>query len=191
MKRKWSAGIAGLAGGAAIALCIGVGVGAAAADQQPAGPATDSSLVKPVQNVQGRQYFSEAQIDGVWRAVTHHFPAPLPADVTFPSKAPDFFHPNTPHPMFEAGLPDMIAAQYWRCAWLEKASSDTSADPAAVQLDTQQLNRFAELPSVSKNLDLAAYDQLTAQYAKEKGVSAFDAEIALQCSSFASTEVTK
>lgn len=147
-------------------------------------PLIDSQRVQPAQSTGGRQYFSESQIDNVWSEVTKHFPEPLPAGYAFPTTAPAFFHPGTPHPMFQAGLPDEFAAQFWRCAWLAKATSDARTNAAAATSDHSEMNRFASLPSVSANLNISAYNQLSASYAKAKGVSADQAEFALQCSGF-------
>ncbi|MEY9954212.1 hypothetical protein [Leifsonia sp. EB34] len=152
---------------------------------------TDSQRVQPAQSVGGREYFSESQIDKVWTEVTKHFPEPLPSGYAFPTTAPAFFHPGTPHPMFQAGLPDEFAAQFWRCAWLAKASTDAPTNTAAENSDHSEMARFASLPSVSANLNVSAYNQLTASYAKAKSVSADQAEYALQCSGFTTAGGTK
>jgi hypothetical protein len=143
-------------------------------------------LVSPAKTANGTTYYTDSQIDEVWAAVTAHYPQPLPDGVTFPTAAPAFFHPTTEGPhYFEVGLPDMIAAQYWRCAWLEDSvRPSTRASSAATAADSATLDKFGNLPSVKSHLNLSAYESMIAGYAKASGKDARDAEISLQCSGF-------
>lgn len=165
---------------------VGAVAGVGVANAAPPVNRTDSQMVSPATAAGGTTYYSDEQVDQVWKAVTDNYPEPLPAGVTFPSKAPAFFHPDTPAPhFFEAGLPDMIAAQYWRCAWLGASAADTrTGASSARQAATVELNKFTSLPSVKTHLDFAAYQSMVSNYSKSSGLNSIDAEIKLQCAGF-------
>ena len=83
-------------------------------------PRTDAQLVAPAVSDGEFAFYTVEQVDTVWAAVVANYPLALPDGYAFPEKAPGIFHPtDVDNPLFQAGLPDMIAAQYWRCSWLD------------------------------------------------------------------------
>lgn len=169
--------------GATALLAVTAGFGAVTAAQ--AAP----SLTPNVKTADG-SFYTDAQIDGVWRSITASYPQPLPAGQSFPATAPAFFHPNDGKAhLFEQDLPAEIAARYWRCAWIGEAlnakkatavNRDSSA-LAAVSAATSKVAAYKDLPAVAKHVDVAAYEQGMSSYAKSIGKDPLTAEYSVEC----------
>ncbi|WP_104195721.1 hypothetical protein [Cryobacterium sp. M15] len=128
-------------------------------------------------------FYSVDQIDAVWASVTEDYPDALPANVSFPADAPSFFHPeDAERPIFQTGLPGLIAARYWRCAWLDvsldgaELGQKTAATAAQVAL-----NGYKELPAVKDLVDVDGYNEQINEYATTLGVTPAVAEFDLEC----------
>ena len=177
-----------------LVVAIGVLIGTQAA-HAAAAPLTDSQLVTPaIQNAHG-SFYTEAQIDEVWKAVTTHYPQPLPAGITFPASAPSFFHSNGTSARFQTGLPDEIAAQYWKCAWLDQSidaaqqitakGTGPEASLKALSSATQKLGEYVTLPSIASLGHVETQKAAVAKYAKSQGISSLSvAEFQMECGGF-------
>lgn len=144
--------------------------------------ALDNPLAPDIVRADG-SFYSSNQIDEVWRSITESYPAALPAQVKFPVDAPSFFHPaEEGKPVFQTGLPELIAARYWRCAWLDVAldgadrgnrSSEAAAHAA--------LGAYAGLPAVRDLVDVKTYELQISEYAKLRAAKVNEAEFTLEC----------
>jgi hypothetical protein len=167
------------------AVVAGVGLGSASAsDGGEAGSAR--TLVKPAVQQEGKLFYTDEQIDEVWKAITTNYPEPLPDGVTFPAVAPEFFHPGDGKPhLFQSKLPDLIAARYWRCAWLDESlNADVSARASDQAKAEEAIDLYATLPSVGTTVDVAGYEGQVAEVAKSLGVDADEAEFTMECGGF-------
>ncbi|WIB65519.1 hypothetical protein [Curtobacterium sp. MCBD17_040] len=181
MKKKT---LAGLAIGAAAVMALTAGaIGSANASVIPAN-ATDAQLLAPSIHSQGSGFYSQAQVPSVWAAVTGHFPAALPTGYQFPTATPAEMQANGKGPrVYQEGLPDVLAAQYWRCAWL-----DYSLQPnlTAIQADNAnthlKMSTYMALPSVSGHVPESDLEAAIASTASEDNVSAHQAEFTMMCS---------
>ncbi|NEM90891.1 hypothetical protein [Galbitalea soli] len=135
------------------------------------GGQTDSELVTPAIKNDSGEFFTEAQIDTVWRAVTAHYPEPLPEGVSFPAVAPSFFHPNDGrNTLFQAGLPDEIAASFWDCAWLKVSIEAANAGKGDIAKSaTAELDNYESLPSISSE-HASEFRAAIAKYAAESHI---------------------
>ncbi|AYF97205.1 hypothetical protein [Protaetiibacter intestinalis] len=147
------------------------------------GPRTDAELISPGVVREGVASFTDDQIDAVWAAVVSNYPAALPEGYQFPNVAPAIFHPNDglKH-LFEVGLPDAVAAQYWRCAWLDAGlhSKSITGQELAKALET-----YWKLPSVPET-DLTGLDSEALQAAAKalNFPTGDEALFALSCEGF-------
>lgn len=131
---------------ATVAACAGLGAAISAGQISFASqPQTDAELVRPAFSDGETEFFTDAQIDDVWGAVTESYREALPAGYDFPPDAPGVLNPTDGRKhLFAAGLPDMIAAQYWRCSWLDASRTTAKAVPLG-----EIMARYAALPSVA------------------------------------------
>jgi len=166
------------------AVAGGIAIGAAQS-------ANASNSDAPSLEANGHKFYAPGQIDGAWRAVTKDYPAALPAGVTFPRKAPGFFHDAATGgdkiQGWEDGFPATIAAQYWRCAWLyddlhPTSSIDAGSASASAHADAlaqAQLQQYVGLPGVSLGESQFSSDMAT--IAQKMGVSKAQAEYQVNC----------
>lgn len=157
-------------------------VGGVAAYGAPAArPA--AQLIEPAVTSGDDHFYTDEQIDGVWRAVVANFAAPLPSGYSFPKDAPEFFHPKDDEAhIFQSGLPDLIAARYWRCYWLDASVEAKGAgDAKALSSATEALSAYQELPSVSRLIDVEKYEGQMAEIAAAMGTDVASAELEVEC----------
>lgn len=147
--------------GVSVGTVLAVVIGGAALSQSaqatsPTEPEVDAQLVTPEVEIGTNDFFTLDQIEGVWDAVTGSYPAVLPSGYSFPVDAPDVFYPeDDPNPLFQTGLPDMVAAQYWRCSWLDAYLNVPGSSVVEADLE-QSLELYWSLPSVEA-YDLTGY----------------------------------
>ncbi len=145
-----------------------------------------STSTTPNVHAESGDYYTEKQIDAVWAKLVSEYPEPLPAGVSFPEDAPGFFHPleEGPH-VFEPGLPELIAARYWRCAWLD-ASIDANMRRSASEsrVASEALSEYSALPDVSDFVDVKSYAFQMAEAAADAGKDASQFEYDLECGFF-------
>lgn len=147
----------------------------------PASASVSNGNLNPAASISGHSFYTDAQIDSAWAAVVKDYPQPLPYGVTFPTKAPAFFHPaDAKNNLWESGLPALLAARYWRCAWLD---ADLKGAPTSSKLEsTSNLNSaYQSLPDVSSHVDVSAYQKSIDDYAASIGVDAKRAEFSIDC----------
>lgn len=176
---------------------IGSVLGAAAAAAVIAGiaiPATANAdgnttgAITPAVSSDGHSFYTDEQIDAAWQQATADFPDALPAGVTFPRTAPAFFHPGDGKKhRFETGLPDEIAAKYWRCAWLGQATTSTkmrtlSTTRTKAIASNLTAAKWEALPEVAENQDVPKYLAAMQAYADRHNMDARTAEFQLDCS---------
>lgn len=117
-------------------------------------------------------------MDAVWAKTTADWPAKLPSGVKFSDDAPLFFHPaDGKANLFHEALPNLIAARYWRCAWIDEA---LRGNPAA----WVELEQYESLPDVGTFVDQTAYDADFAAFAERSGSDPLSAEFAVDCGVF-------
>ena len=168
-----------IAGGVSIALVVATGLAAAATP-----PDRPSDSAHPAIAKSGGVFYSEAQADEVWRAVTTAYPSALPAGVFFSAEAPSFFHPDDGREsLFQEGLPELAAARYWRCAWLGTLIHPNAApDAGTVTLAVAKLSEYRRLPGVGEHIDVDEYESKMSEYAHTLGVDPHTAEYQAECS---------
>ncbi|GAA2451643.1 hypothetical protein GCM10009857_14740 [Agromyces soli] len=143
-----------------------------------AASAADQGIL-PAIKAYGSEFYTQAQIDDVWRDVTGNWSAPLPGGKEFPAGAPAFFHPTEPNnDLYEVGLPVEIAGRYWRCMWLDEAVHGSNAIDRSRAANW--LADFAKIPELEGRID-NAYDAKMAALAKRGGVTPFEAELDVEC----------
>lgn len=125
-------------------------------------------------------FYTDAQIDAAWDAVAAHYPRPLAPGYAFPKTAPGLFHPGDgKNHVFESGLVDQVAAQYWRCTWLDAAlTKDNAKTGSATSGMKTALGNFHSLPGITKEED-SRYSGDVSNYAKERGVGTTTADYQL------------
>lgn len=165
-----------LAGALALAL-VGSGVSAAiAADRDP--------MPTPAINEADSSFYSQEQIPTVWAAATAVVPAPLPAGFAYPTEAPGLLRGDgTDNNLYEQGLPEHIAARYWRCAWLDDALSAITARATKMQATRDALSKWDSFPAVRNFDGMADYDDKMQALADSVGKSPFDTEFNVDCGS--------
>lgn len=133
--------------------------------------------------INGSTFYEENQMDLLWQQIVSDYPEALPAGIDFPSPAPDFFHPvEEGDHVFEEGLAEVIAARYWRCAWLDdsiQASQHRSITGAAKA--AAALAKYSELPEVSAVVDVPTYLAQIGTHAEAAGESITTTEFRLDC----------
>lgn len=160
--------------GVVAALTVGI-----SASAQERGALTDAELVSPQWSDKGTQFFSEEQIDDVWLAVTKNYPEPMPDAEPFSRTAPEFFHPDDGTvSRFESGLVDLIAARYWRCAWLGVAIGESSESK---KVALEALDSYAVLPSVAKYVNVDEYESQMREIAETLKTDPLSAEYRVEC----------
>lgn len=104
------------------------------------------------------KFYSQGQVDAVWREVTWKYPGTLPKGIHFPHTAPPYFHPNDgTKDLYQTGLPRQLAAQYWQCAWLQVAiTARAKNDSATLTAAQEKLPQFQDLPGMRSAIDLKA-----------------------------------
>lgn len=173
---------------ATFAVILAAGIGAVTVGQMAqasAGPRTDSQLVSPAVKNGDSGFYSSEQIDKVWSAVVANYPAALPEGYSLPAQTPEFFHPtDVESPAFQAGLPDIVAAQLWRCAWLDASiAGEISADELASALNEYWLLPSTAALDVRTKSDLS--DSVLARFAEENSLpSTTHALFALDCQGY-------
>jgi hypothetical protein len=164
--------------GAVMALALGgSGVSAAmAAEQDP--------MPEPLIQQGDTSFYSQDQIPAVWAAATDAVPTSLPAGFAYPTEAPALLRGDgTDQSVYEQGLPEQIAARYWRCAWLDDALSATTARMAKLQATRDTISQWDSFAAV-KNFDgLSGYDGKIQALADSLGQSAFETEFSVDCGS--------
>lgn len=168
---------AAISAGLVVASIGAVGLG------QSQAQANQGNSLKPLVHAQGTAFYKESQIDEVWRKVTSSYPEALPGTVKFPRNAPAFFHPGgAATQVFEVGLPETIAARYWRCAWIDDAlDASESGGSSRALIARQAIKKYSRLPGVSTVVDVSSYEQQIASYAKSKGKETLTTEFELEC----------
>lgn len=172
-----------------VALVATLGVGltitgvavSAAAGQETA--RTDSNLVKPAVQQGEDQFYTGDQIDEVWSAVVKNYPQPLPAGLKFPEAAPEFFHPEDGKDhLFQSGLPDLVAARYWRCAWLSESVEQVAlGNSDLITKADSTIALYETLPSVASLVDVDTYEKQIQEIAETMGADAKQAELDVDC----------
>lgn len=117
----------------------------------PTRPPVATGPVAPA-TVQGdRSFYAQDQVDQAWADLVEHYPQPLPAGVAFPEPAPAFLHPDDGEThVFQTGLPEQIAAQYWRCAWLDAyLTAGREADGTQRARASAMLAHYPGLPGIT------------------------------------------
>lgn len=134
MKRALAVGVAIAAGGAA-----GVVGGSAVNAATLAAPTSASDLV------------AQDAVDTAWSTAVSNTDLPLPAGVTYPQIAPEFFHsPDSDvQTSYERSLFDSMVRQYWRCSWLshdirEQVVQDGNQNAAVPDANYLRVARNAE-----------------------------------------------
>lgn len=140
-----------------------------------------------------RQFYTDSQIDSAWRAVVSGYPQPLAPSDHFSTNAPAFFHPNDGKVhLWEVGLAQSIAADYWRCSWLHRSltlqnsNTTTSLDGARAEASEvlaahDELALYASLPEESKATALT-HDTAVKQWAFDQHKSLDQADYDTDCS---------
>lgn len=176
----------GLAVAATVAVSMTIGFGAVSAAQA----ASSADNLSPNVTSSSGSFYTDDQIDNVWRSITASYPKPLPAGVTFPSSAPAFFHPNDGKThLFQKDLPEEIAARYWRCEWIgnvlsirhSRAANPGASSDAAESAAVTRIGQYAGLPSIAKHLNVPAYEKGMSDYAKSVGLDPLTAEYNVEC----------
>jgi len=174
--------------GAALAAVIGasiVGVVASQASAATTGTAA-RDLVAPAVTTENSQGYTVDQLPEVWTKVKDNFALKFPPgygfDQPFYQKG-DFPAEGDGKVVVDAALPDMFAANYWRCAWLDAGLSEgTKVSKADL---SSALQSYWSLPSVRQfdetGLDEATLSKLAAKAGYADGNSAL---YALACEGF-------
>lgn len=150
--------------------------GGAVVTASVASASTDEGRTDPAVNAHGSEFYTESQIDAVWESITQSYPEALPAGVSFPAKAPLFFHPEDEDAIFEIGLPEGIAALYWRCAWIDTSLASPRSEKAK-----QAVAEYKDLPYVAETVDLKRQQADINAFAAEQGMDPLEAEFSLNC----------
>lgn len=175
MKKRLLAGALALAGTTSVVL---IAVGSA--------QAAEPSL-EPEVKAYDSEFYTQEQMGDVWLSVTKSWPSPLPTGYAFSSELPVDFVPEVPaNDIYQIGLPEIVAARQWRCAWIDVALN--SGDPAASKEAESQLLGYEKLPYVAENVEVAKYETQMAEYAKTVEMTPLQAEFEIDC---AGTAVTK
>ncbi|WP_166806376.1 hypothetical protein [Cryobacterium serini] len=172
-----------LLGGSAVLATLLAGVGMAQASGD-----TPTSIER-----NGSTFYAEDQIDSVWQQVVQDYPEKLPAGIDFPALAPAFFHPvEEGDHLFEEGLTELIAARYWRCAWLDDSIQSSDQRSIAGQANASAaLEKYSTLPEVSAAVDVPTYLEQIGTHAAASGEDIAAAEFRLDCGIYVETEATK
>jgi hypothetical protein len=106
--------------------------------------------------------------------------------VEFPTAAPAFFHPTDGKKyLFQEELPNLIAARYWRCAWINEALTASSGDARAAKAMAQgQLRKYQQLPGVERKVNVEEYETQFAALAKSRGQQPLETEFEIECGLF-------
>lgn len=130
-------------------------------------------------------FYREIQIDAVWAKTVSGWPEELPKGTNFSETAPKFFHPGDGEDhLFHEALPSLIAARYWRCAWIDEALQGSVTANA-------QLEKYAELPGVREFVDVKSYEADFATYARTLGQTPLAAEFDVECELYSAPEGEK
>lgn len=130
-------------------------------------------------------FYREIQIDAVWAMTVSGWPEELPKGAVFPETAPAFFHPGDGQDhLFHEALPSLIAARYWRCAWIDEALQGSATANA-------QLEKYPGLPGVQEFVDVETYKVDFATYARTVGQSPLAAEFDVECGLYSAPEGEK
>lgn len=141
-----------------------------------ASASTIEGNTEPSVQAHGSAFYSEGQIDAVWESITESYPEALPAGISFPAETPEFFHPSDEEAIFEEGLPEGMAALYWRCAWIDASLSSPGSQKAA-----QAVAKYKDLPFVAETVDLKRQQADFNAFASEKGLDPLEAEFSINC----------
>lgn len=141
-----------------------------------ASASTNEGRTDPAVKAYGSQFYTESQIDAVWANITQSYPEALPAGVRFPEETPGFFHPEDEDAIFEEGLPEGIAALFWRCAWIDASLSSPGSQKAK-----QAVGKYKDLPFVAETVDLNRQQADINAFAGEMGMDPLEAEFSINC----------
>lgn len=153
----------------------------------------DGGTVVPAVVSDGHSFYTDDQVDDVWRAVTRQFPDALPPGIRFPTTAPAFFHPEDglDH-YFETGLPDQMAARFWRCAWLDSSINDAKAGKtAAISAASKHLKKYSSMPGMYHQEGVESYDKAMSDYAATIKLDPASAEFSTECGDYVTAEAGK
>lgn len=104
----------------------------------------------PQVEMDGHHFYTDAQMDAVWTDVRRTFsaeidPAALPA--IFPGE-------RSENALYEVGIAEMVAAQYWRCGWLdERLSGGKEIESSELEA---MMATYSSLPKIAEH-DLTGY----------------------------------
>lgn len=150
-------------------------------------PRAAVEMVRPAITNGQFSFYTEEQIGEAWAAVTKNFSKPLPEGYAFPATFPGLEAEvkDKGRALFEAPLPDMVAAQYWRCSWLDSRINQSGAARSSAIEVSSAVGSYSLLPSVASH-DLTGYTpEVLASLAKELGLPDADhALFALDCNGF-------
>lgn len=172
-KRTWVTGFI-------VVACVAIGGGVWAITT---GASNDDStaLPSPAFSANGQSFYSEAQINTVWAGITTDYPEPLPERVNFPATAPAIFvQGGAKKHLYETGLPKEIAAQFWRCAWLDVARDGTKSAEERAHAQ-QQMTAFVTLPGIKGNPVFRSYQRKMTELAAREGITPLTAEFRANC----------
>lgn len=172
-KRTWVIGFI-------LVACVAIGAGAWAITTR-ASHAASTAVPSPAFRANGQSFYSEDQINTVWAGITTNYPEPLPERVSFPATAPAIFvQGGTKKHLYETGLPKEIAAQFWRCAWVDIARDGTKSANERAH-DQQQMKAFVTLPGIKGNPVFRSYQRKMTELAAREGITPLTAEFRANC----------
>lgn len=175
-----------LTAGTVAALACTAAIAAIAAIAGSGSAQAETGIEPAIINAEGR-FFTQEQIQDKWAEVTTEFPDPLPDGISFPTETPAIFTPvDDSQTIYQDGLPSLIAARYWRCAWLDSelkavASGDTRKSARA----HSRIANYATLPFVSAKVDLAGYETWIAEASVAEGMTPAAFEYSIECALYA------
>jgi hypothetical protein len=117
--------------------------------------------------IDGAGFYTDDQIGAAWEETVDAFPEALPAGYRLPAAPPPIFHEDSKRHLFAEDLPDMMAAQLWRCAWLDSSPNGTKNvldDRAALSV---LLSTYSQLPSVKENDETGYTVDMLTKFAQE------------------------
>ncbi|MBF4575508.1 hypothetical protein [Frondihabitans sp. VKM Ac-2883] len=163
-----------------VAACVAIGGGAWAITSHSSDEAS-TALPSPAFSTNGQSFYSEDQINTVWVGITTNYPEPLPERVNFPTTAPAIFvQGGAKKHLYETGLPKEIAAQFWRCAWVDVARDGTKSAKERAHAQ-QQMRAFVTLPGIKGNPVFRSYQRKMTELAAREGVAPLTAEFRANC----------